>query len=295
MTDTRVKKAVTDARKVAIYCRISDDREGTRAGVERQEKLCRALAEKNGWIVVAVYVDDDISASAATRKRRPEYQRLIADAKAGRFGTIVSYTLKRLTRRYREGADLLDLADETGIEFSFVRAPETNLNTAAGRKHFRGMVNDAISESEEIGERVRDKFAEKRLLGEFRGGGRNFGFEEDGETPRPAEWEALRSASEDVVLGVSTYEIMAAWNAAGLLTSRGNRWVLTTVRQVLMRPLNAGLIFHNGEIVGKYPWYDRAPVAEDTWMTVCAILTDPDRTTIPGNKPKWLGSGLYVC
>ena len=46
----------------AIYARISRDREGAGLGVERQEADCRALAERLGWDVVAVYVDNDISA-----------------------------------------------------------------------------------------------------------------------------------------------------------------------------------------------------------------------------------------
>ena len=287
-TNARVKR-------VAIYCRISDDRESTRAGVERQEKLCRELAAKQGWDVVDLYVDDDISASEATRKRRPDYQRLLGDARAGRFDMIVSYTLKRLTRRYREGADLLDLADETGIEFSFVRAPEVNLNTAAGRKHFRGMVNDAISESEEIGERVRDKFAEKRDLGEYLGGGRPFGWRQDGVTLDPVEAAALAEACDDILVGSSTYEIMKDWNRAGLRTARGNPWEVGSVRQVLVRPRNAGLIVHRGEIVGEFPWRESAPVSRNVWAAVCAVLGDPERRSTPGNKPRWLGSGLYVC
>lgn len=278
-----------------IYCRISDDREGTQAGVERQEKLCRDLAAKRGLEVVEVYVDNDISASAATRKRRPAYQRLLADARAGRFDVVLAYTLKRLTRRYREGADLLDLADETGVQFTFVRAPETDLNTAAGRKHFRGMVNDAIGESEEIGERVRDKFTEKRAAGEFLGGGRLFGWDEDGATLRPVEAGALAQASDEVVGGASLRSIVADWNGRGLCTSRGNRWGVITVRQVLLRPRNAGLIVHKGEIVGRYPWYEQAPVAEEMWEALRAGLSDPGRRTAPGNQPRWLGSGLYVC
>jgi site-specific DNA recombinase len=281
--------------RAAIYCRISDDREGTRISVERQEKLCRDLAEKRGLAVVDVYVDDDISASSATKKRRPDYQRLLTDARTGRFDVIVSYTLKRLTRRYREGADLIDLADQCGIRYSFVRAPETDLNTAAGRKQFRNMVNDAISESEEIGERVRDTFDDKRAKGEFLGGRRLFGWADDGQTPVPREHGALAEASQDVTLGVSTYEIKNSWNADRLLTSRGNRWTVVTVRQVLLRPRNAGLIVHDGEIVGHYPWADRAPVPEDVWQAVCAIFEDPDRRTTQRTKPQWLGSGLYVC
>ncbi|HEX9978366.1 MAG TPA: recombinase family protein, partial [Acidimicrobiia bacterium] len=46
----------------AAYARISSDPEGTHLGVERQVADCRELAERLGWPVAGVYVDDDISA-----------------------------------------------------------------------------------------------------------------------------------------------------------------------------------------------------------------------------------------
>lgn len=56
-------------KAAAVYCRISDDRTGQRAGVQRQEEDCRALAESRGWPVADVYVDNDLSAYSG--KPRP--------------------------------------------------------------------------------------------------------------------------------------------------------------------------------------------------------------------------------
>ena len=60
------------ARRAAIYARISNDpgtanddqprRGGNGLGVQRQQDDCRALADQLGWEVVAVHVDNDISA-----------------------------------------------------------------------------------------------------------------------------------------------------------------------------------------------------------------------------------------
>ena len=43
----------------AIYVRISDDTEGDRAGVKRQESDCRAVCERRGWPVAGIYEDND--------------------------------------------------------------------------------------------------------------------------------------------------------------------------------------------------------------------------------------------
>ena len=43
--------------QVAVYCRISRDAEGQRAGVRRQEQDCRQHCEGRRWQVTDVYVD----------------------------------------------------------------------------------------------------------------------------------------------------------------------------------------------------------------------------------------------
>jgi hypothetical protein len=58
-------------RRAAIYCRISDDREGAGLGVARQEADCRERAERLGWVVAGLYVDNDLSAYSG--RVRPEY------------------------------------------------------------------------------------------------------------------------------------------------------------------------------------------------------------------------------
>src|SRR5213078_4676766 len=100
----------------AIYCRISADREGRELGVERQEADCRALAERLGLHVVDVYIDNDLSASTRSRKDRPRYRQMLADARAGKVTTVIAYTSGRLTRRPREHEDLIDLATGHGDE-----------------------------------------------------------------------------------------------------------------------------------------------------------------------------------
>ena len=46
--------------KTAMYARISDDRDGTGLGVERQEIDCRKLAEERGLGDVLMFTDNDI-------------------------------------------------------------------------------------------------------------------------------------------------------------------------------------------------------------------------------------------
>jgi len=92
----------------------------------------------------------------------------------------------------------------------------------------------------------------------------------------------------------------------GVPTAAGTQWSPTGVRDVLLRPRNAGLMVHRqairgrkpyteDDIAGKAPW---APILEeDLWKSVVAKLTDPERRTNHATSPapKWLGSGIYRC
>jgi site-specific DNA recombinase len=85
-----------------IYARISyvrrEDGTKERLGVERQVPPCRELARRKGWTLVEpVYEDNDLSAFSG--KRRPGYEQLLADAKAGRINVIVAWHADRLTRQ----------------------------------------------------------------------------------------------------------------------------------------------------------------------------------------------------
>jgi len=79
-----------------------------------------------------------------------------------------------------------------------------------------------------------------------------------------------------------------------LTTLKGQRWERGAIREVLLRPRNAGLREHNGQVIGPADW--PAIVPEEQWRAVAAILTDPAQRTSPSDaRVKWLGSGLYVC
>ena len=67
--------------------------------------MCRALASEHGHEVVAVYVDDGISAS--TFKSRPGWAHLLADLEAGKTDVLVAQSEDRFTRQPMEKETLV--------------------------------------------------------------------------------------------------------------------------------------------------------------------------------------------
>src|SRR4051812_35884784 len=101
-------------QRVALYLRQSLDADGTGLAMARQQRACeRYVAERPHLSVVATYTDNDISAS--TRRMRPAFAQMLADARAGEFDLVVSVHLDRLTRTIRDLLPLLDLAKNEGV------------------------------------------------------------------------------------------------------------------------------------------------------------------------------------
>jgi DNA invertase Pin-like site-specific DNA recombinase len=277
-----------------MYVRISQDREGAGLGVERQEKDCRKLADQLGWTVRDVYCDNDISAYSG--KRRPKYEELLADIEAGRIAGVLAWHPDRLHRSPLELERYIELSEIHGVQTHTVQAGRWDLSTPSGRAVARTLGAWARYESEHKGERIKARRVQQAKNGEFKGGIRPFGFEKDGVTVRPDEAAEVVKATEAVVTAQSLRSLVRSLNERGVSTVTGKGpWTSVALKEMLMRPRNAGLSSYHGEIMGKAVWPALVPV--ETWQAACAILSDASRRheNHRGGLVRWLGSGLYVC
>jgi site-specific DNA recombinase len=292
-------------RRMVVYCRISDDREGRQNGVDRQERQCHALADKNGDEVVAVFTDDD--RSAYTGKPRPDYVKMLAFLRAGHADGAYALAPTRFYRRLDDGLEFFKLITEKTLTVETVKQGRYDLSTADGRRDALRAAVDAQHEAEQISERVKDAKADNLARGEYRGGPRPFGYETDGVTVLEDEARHVRTSTDAVIAGDSLRSVCRDLADKGVRTvprrykqpdgSRGEpssrEWTPTELRKMLLRPRNAGLIDHKGEIVGKAAWTPL--VSEEKWRACKAVLERSERRTTPSNARRWLGSGLYRC
>ncbi|MEU0369076.1 recombinase family protein [Streptomyces sp. NPDC006283] len=299
--------------RAVIYVRISQDRTGAGLGVDRQREDCQALADRNGWNVVEVYVDNDISAYSG--KKRPGYRQMLADLDDGLATVVIAWHNDRLHRSPLELEEYIDLSQRRGVDTHTCQAGVIDLSTPGGRMTARihGVV--ARHESEHKAERVARARMQKAKAGEWGGGIRPFGWGvptgeltkrvdkatgEEVEVPVldmnkavPEEAAAIE-AGHDMLLSGGSLNAWVKWLAdKGLTTTRGNPIGPQEARDYLLRARNAGIAIYKGEEIGKGTW--DALVPEEKHRAVVAILKDPSRRTTPGSQPKWLGSLIYRC
>lgn len=279
------------SRRAVIYTRISKDREGAGLGVERQHEDCVELAQRLGWTVVGHHSDNDLSAYSG--KPRPGYKALLADLDAGRADAVIAWHTDRLHRRPTELEDYISTCEKHNVTTHTVKAGPLDLSSPSGRMIARQLGVVARYEVEHAVERMQRAKLQAATNGTYKGGRRPFGFDPDGVTVRPEEAAEVVKATESVLAGVSLRAVARDLNARGVLTSTGKTWGPPDVRRLILRPRNAGLMEHRGEVVGTACW--PAIVPEDTWRATRALVTDPSRTTTTGSARRWLGGGLYVC
>ena len=82
--------------KVAAYCRVSTDSDEQEGSIERQKEYYRDLITKNPeYEFVDVYYDFGIS---GFKERRPGFQKMMKDARAGKIELIITKSITRFAR-----------------------------------------------------------------------------------------------------------------------------------------------------------------------------------------------------
>src|ERR1051325_7286898 len=91
---------LNETPRVALYARVSTEDQAERQTVQAQLDFLRKLADLHGWPVAGEYVDDGYSGTLPLEDR-PDGRRLLEDAAARAFETVVLYRLDRLGRSIR--------------------------------------------------------------------------------------------------------------------------------------------------------------------------------------------------
>ena len=94
-----------ERRRAAIYARVSDKSqvEDDKASIGEQLGDMEAYCKERGLTITARYQE----VGRGWSKSRPEFQRMLADAAAGRFDTIVCWKSDRLSRGMYPAAALI--------------------------------------------------------------------------------------------------------------------------------------------------------------------------------------------
>lgn len=124
-------------KRVAIYARVSTLDQST----SNQREELTAYAKNRGWEIYRVYEEKLSGAS----DKRPEFQRMMADARQRRFDVCLCLKLDRMYRSTKGMLQTLEEFNELGVEFVSLR-DQIDLTTATGK--LMAMLLSAVAEFE---------------------------------------------------------------------------------------------------------------------------------------------------
>ena len=135
--------------RVAIYARVSTANNGQDPRLQTRE--LREYIERRGWQLAGEYVDVGIS---GTREKRPELDRLLADAHRRRFDAVIVWKFDRFARSVSHLLRALETFQALGIHFVSL-SESLDTSTPAGKMVFTVLGAVAELERSLIVERVK--------------------------------------------------------------------------------------------------------------------------------------------
>ena len=240
-----------------IYARFSSDLQDSRSLAD-QIGLANSYMAARGLTLAGVY--EDAAISGASTLNRPGIQRLLADAKAGRFDVVVTESLDRLSRSQADIAGLYEKLSFLGVRI------ETLADGHVTEIHVGLKGTMAALFLKDLAQKTRRGQIGRVKAGRIPGG-KSYGYdilrtgEERGRrTVNGPEAEVVRRAYREYAAGKSPLAIVHDFNAEGIKSPRGGRWnasaLLGSPRRgngLLNNELYRGVIVYNRQRFMKDP------------------------------------------
>ena len=225
-----------------IYARYSSTAQ-TEQSIEGQLSVCYDYAERNGFTVVGEYIDRAISGRSDDR---PEFLRMMADAKKGGFSFVLVYKLDRFARNRYDSAIYKYQLKKCGVKVISAMEqigdnPESILLEAL-------LEASAEYYSVDLSQKVRRGRKESAKKGKYVDGGVPLGYKAvDGhlaiDEPRA---EIVRIVFREYAAGTPLKDIVQELNEKGFRNRNGNEFSKSSFWRMLQNEKYLGILDQEG-------------------------------------------------
>lgn len=276
-------------RRACAYIRVSKEREDG-ISPEQQKEKAELQAKLLGLDLLQIYQDIDISGRS---DRRPAFQKMVQDIKAGKYDVCLVYKLDRFCRNVKDFHFYTEVLESHGCSLVSI-SQNIDTSTPVGRLLRNILADFAQFESEMIAERVKDNKISAARKGRWNGGHVAYGlrFENKKFEINTEEAPAVLLVFEMRAAGIGYLKIAKDLTARGYLpkqgTRRGRFWSEDSVKYITSNPIYKGvLVYGDVEIVNAIP----AIVDPDLWDRAQAPKAIPNRA----QQSPHLLTGLLYC
>jgi len=274
-----------------IYARYSAGPRQTDQSIEGQLRVCTDFCKQRGLTVIDTYCDRHISGRT---DERPEFQRLIADAKRKKFEAVVVYKTDRFARNKYDSAVYKRELKRNGIQIFY--AAEAIPDGPEGIILESLMEGLAEYYSAELAQKIKRGMHESALKCQSTGSGRPLGYRVD-EQKRfqidPESAQTVQTIFEQYIKGESNAAICELLNSRGLRTAQGKPFNKNSINRIIK----------NRKYIGEYRYHDivveggmPAIISKDTFNLAQAEM-ERRRTRKAPKSPnaEYLLAGRLFC
>ena len=239
----------SDYTPVALYARVSSDRQDVDLSVAAQMRALREYAQKNDYVVVREYVDEAESGRVADR---PEFRKMIDEAAKPEapFGEILVWKFSRFTRKREHAVAFKSMLRRKGVRV--VSITEQADDTATGRL-LEGII-ESVDEfySENLAEEVRRGMREAASRGFWVASRTPYGYNrvmvQDGAKKRPTleidpdTAPVVKRIFDMAESATGMTEITRTLNSEGIASATGKLWSKNGVHFILRNEVYTGTL-----------------------------------------------------
>lgn len=145
---------------VASYARVSTDKDDQQNSLASQRAFfLKEIKETDGLELYDEYYDEGISGTSV--KKRDNFNRMIADAEAGKIDVVVTKEISRFARNTLDFLAITQKLEKLGVQVIF---PNDNLNTFEKTEAFKLSLMAGIAEEESRKTSERVKWGQTRRM-----------------------------------------------------------------------------------------------------------------------------------
>lgn len=239
--------------QVASYCRVSTDREDQANSFENQQRYFRAYIDRQpDWTLYEVYADEGITGTST--RNRNAFNRMICDARMGKFQLIITKEVSRFSRNILDTIAFTRELKRLGVGVLFLNDA---INTLEPDAELRLSILGSIAQEESRKTSSRVKWGQTRQMEQGVVFGRSLlGYDvQDGCMTVNQEGAAVvRLIFQKYGLEKKGSSVIAGeLREAGYVTSRGNpKWSASHVLKILKNEKYVGDLVQKKSITPDY-------------------------------------------
>ena len=276
--------------RVTFYARVSTDKDEQLNSLENQVQYYTELIQsKPNWTYIEGYIDEGLSGTST--KKRDSFNRMIADAKAGRFDFIITKEISRFSRSTLDSIQYTQqlLEHDVGVLFQ-----NDNINTLDSDSEFRLVVMAGVAQDEvrKLSERLKFGFRQAIKNGHVLGNDKLWGYDKKDcvLTVNEEEAQIVRRifdlyANQQIGLR----RISQTLFEEGFTSRKGNEFNVLTIRHILCNPKYKGWYCANKSQTVDYRSKRKVFLDEDEWI----MYPDPSIPAIVSEELWDRANALY--